>query len=138
MKRWLLKRKPFLADVPEKMKKMVEIWLLRRLRTRYFQETAIMIGEAGGYNLSIWEKIVLRTAKLNSIEDIFTEEQFLTYIENRVHIGSLVDKSTQQEQQAEGKTAQDEQRVEVKSAKEKLITETSSPPTTVEETVSTQ
>lgn len=67
-KRWLLKREPFLADDPDLLKEMIDIWLLRWLKVGHFEETTIMIGEAGGNNLSIWEKVVLRRANLKSVK----------------------------------------------------------------------
>lgn len=73
-KRCVLRKEPVLAEEPELLKEMVDVWLLRRLKTGFFVETAILIGEAKGNNLSIWEKVVLRTIGVKFFEDIFSED----------------------------------------------------------------
>lgn len=83
--------------------------MLRRLKTGYFDETTILIGEAGGNNLSILEKVFLRTVGLKSFEDIFLDDQFVIYVKKMVYIASPTKESVEEKQPMEVEGAQQEQ-----------------------------
>lgn len=87
-KRVVLRKEPALAEELKLLKEMVDVWLLKRLWTSFFEESTIIIGEARGNNHFIWEKVVLSAAGLKSFEEIFSEDQFVSYLEKKVYLVS--------------------------------------------------
>lgn len=89
-RRWLEEKFPELLSHREAMREFVELWMLRQLRTVNFEELSLILEEAGGSNLARWEREVLQTAQLTSINQIISEEQFVEMINGRLHLQHLL------------------------------------------------
>lgn len=63
--------------------------------------------EAEGNNLSIWEKVILRAASLKSFEEIFSEDQFIIYLEKRVYLTSPAKEPEKEQSEVEKESAEE-------------------------------
>lgn len=70
----------------EAMKELVEVWMLRSLRTGDLEDLNLFGEEVGWSNFARWEKEVLGVAQISSIVDIISKEQLLDLVRKEIGI----------------------------------------------------